>query len=111
MGPSETTPPATKESTQAEPQVRTVTQPDGLRQTAIGAQSLGAVAQPQLRTFVGKGTLVRSRIRSRMAAAKSSSCRTFPHWFSGLLVVKIMGRFLRCRTLTTWNSTLAASGP
>jgi len=58
MGKSETTPTAPKESTQAEPQVPPVAQPDGLRQKAIGAQSLGAVAQPQLRTFVGKGTLV-----------------------------------------------------
>ena len=31
----------------------------------------------------------RSRTRSRMAAAISSSCRTFPHSFSGLLVVKM----------------------
>ena len=39
----------------------------------------------------------RSKTRSSMAAAISSSCKTFPHSFSGLFVVKIIGRFARGR--------------
>src|SRR5208283_4896627 len=51
----------------------------------------------------------RSRTGSRIAAAISSSCNTFPHSLSGLLVVKIIGRFFRCRSFTTWKSTLACN--
>jgi len=34
-----------------------------------------------------------------------------PQALRGLLVVKSIGRRCRQRSLTTWNSTLAASGP
>ena|SRR6516164_9080676 len=51
----------------------------------------------------------RSSTRSRMAAAISSSCKTFPHSFSGLFVVKIIGRFRRCRSFTTWKLKVAAT--
>ena len=39
------------------------------------------------------------------AAAISSSCNTFPHSLTGLLVVKIIGCFFRCRSFTTGKST------
>src|SRR5438094_10377752 len=38
----------------------------------------------------------RSRIRSRIAAARSSSCSTLPHVRSGLLVVKILRALGSC---------------
>jgi hypothetical protein len=50
-------------------------------------------------------------MRSTMAAARSLSWRTWPQASSGLLVVKIIDRRLRWRSLTTWKSTLAASSP
>ena len=53
----------------------------------------------------------RWRIRSRMASARSGSCRTRPQSSSGLLVVKTIERRRRWRSSTTWKSTLAASGP
>src|SRR6266436_5757400 len=51
-----------------------------------------------------------------MAAAISSSCNTFPHSVSGLLVVKIIGRFFRCRSTTvelhsTQGRYLGTPGP
>jgi hypothetical protein len=37
-----------------------------------------------------------------MASARSSSCRTAPQVFGGLLVVKIIERLRMWRSLTTW---------
>ena len=42
---------------------------------------------------------------------QASSWSTRPHAFSDLFVVKIIGRWRRCRSLTTWKSMLAASVP
>jgi hypothetical protein len=53
----------------------------------------------------------RSRIRSTIACARSSSWSTRPQAVKGLFVVKIMARFFRCRSLTTWKSMFAASVP
>ena len=46
-----------------------------------------------------------------MAWARSSSWRTLPQAAGGLLVVKIIERLRRWRSLTTWKSMFAASVP
>ena len=70
-------------------------------------QVAGSVRRP-----VHDDQAARSRMRSTMASARSRSCRAAPHSVKGdLLVVKTIGLRWVWRVLTTWNGTLAASGP
>jgi hypothetical protein len=43
-------------------------------------------------------------------AAAISSCNTFLYLLSGLLIVKIIGRFFRCGSSTAGKSTFVAAG-